>query len=102
MRFDHNVIMSRQLGWRDFPVRREAINERIHGIHFNGGTPFAYCTLMNHVVVPKGLVFSFRPPVINIGPDFIHVCSDRSGYPDDLGGHLCEGGFTLHWGVYYG
>lgn len=102
LRFDHNVVMSRRLGWKDYPIQDGLINDRINGIQFNGGTPFAYCALLSNHAIPAERVFSFRPPAITIGTDWIEINSDTSGYPDDLGAKLVEGGFTVHWGVYYG
>lgn len=102
LRFDHNVIMSRRLGWKDYPMQDGLINDRINGINFNGGTPFAYCVLLGNQSVPAQRVYCFLPPAIIIGSDYIEVKDETSNYPDDLGARVVRGGFTLNWGVYYG
>ncbi|MBV4366304.1 hypothetical protein [Erwinia phyllosphaerae] len=105
--YDHSVIMSRWLGSYDIPLMSWGgadWSQRISGIAFSGGTPFAYCTPIAGLIVPSQRTYAYSPPDIYCGTNYIDISYNARilSFPDDTSNSLAFGGLTVHWGVYNG
>ncbi|MBE5251716.1 hypothetical protein [Mixta mediterraneensis] len=105
--YDDSVIMSKWLGSYTVPMMScggADWSQRISGIAFRDGTPFAYCVPTPGLIVPADRTFAYSPPNIYCGADYIDISYNSRilSFPDDTAYSLAFGGVTVHWGVYNG
>lgn len=105
--YDDTVVMSKWLGSYQIPIITQGgatWSQRIGGVAFRDGTPFAYCVATPGIVVPANNVYAYSPPNIYCGPDYIDLSYNARilSFPDDTSYPPAFGGITVHWGVYNG